>query len=68
MRKLDQLLISDLSLFLVRRYLKYNPYILHPKFRASSHFYDRTTRFVSDMVGNAEDRFSRDVAHMILDA
>ena len=34
---------------------------LNPKFQASSH------RFVSDLVRNPKDRFSRDAAHIIIE-
>ena len=34
---------------------------IHPKF----HFCGSTDRFVSDLVGNAEDRFSHNEAHII---
>ena len=38
-------------------------YFLNPKFQASSHLHC-TAWFVSDLVGNPEDRFSGDTAHM----
>ena len=39
-------------------------YFLIPKFQASSHLYVCTAWFVSDMVGNPEDWFSHNKAHM----
>ena len=40
-------------------------FCLNPKFQASSFFCDCTDRFVSDKVGNPENRFSRVAAHLI---
>ena len=37
---------------------------LTPKFQASSLFCGCTARFVSDLVGNPEDRISRDAAQI----
>ena len=39
-------------------------YLLNPKFQASMHFCDCTARFVWDLVGNPEDGFSRNEAHI----
>ena len=40
---------------------------LNPKFQASSYiFYGCTARFVSDLVGNPEDGFSHNEAHIVL--
>ena len=39
-------------------------YFLNPKFQASSHLRNCTGQFVSDMVVNSEDRFSRVAAHI----
>ena len=38
-------------------------YLLNPKFQASSYLCGCTARFVSDLVGNPEDRFSHNEAH-----
>ena len=40
-------------------------YLLNPKFQASSHFQWPTARFVSDLVGNPEDRFSHNEAQIL---
>ena len=42
-------------------------YILNPKFQASSHLLWLYSRFVSDKVGNPEDRFSHNEAHIFQD-
>ena len=39
-------------------------YYLNPKFQASSHLLWCTARFVWDLVGNPEDRFSHNEAHL----
>ena len=39
-------------------------YLLNPKFQASSILSDCNARFVSDLVGNPEDRFSHNEAHL----
>ena len=44
-------------------YIVQSFYFLNPKFEASI-FFVCTAQFVSDLVRNSEDRFSRDVAHM----
>ena len=45
-------------------------YFLNPKFQVSSHLLWRyvTVRFVSDLVGNPEDRFSREMPLIIRDS
>ena len=40
-------------------------YYLNPKFQASSHIQWQHSPFVSDLVGNPEDLFSHDEAHII---
>ena len=47
-------------------FASYSLYFLYPKFHASTtHIIcDRTARLVSELVGNPEDRFSRDAAHI----
>ena len=40
-------------------------YFLNPKFQASSHHCGCTARFVWDLVGNPEDRFSHNETHII---
>ena len=40
-------------------------FFLNPKFQASSIFCGCTARFVSDLVGNPEDRFSHNEAHLM---
>ena len=52
-RYIDSLSISVQSLF-----------YLNPKFRASSHVLGLYSRFVSDLVGNLEDRFSHNEAQL----
>ena len=39
-------------------------YFLNPKFQASSHLLRLYSLFVSDLVGNPEDRFSDNEAHL----
>ena len=39
---------------------------LNSKFQASSYLCGYTVRFVSDLVGNPEDRFSHNEAHMFI--
>ena len=39
------------------------PLLSKSEFSCLSHLCGRTARFVSDLVGNPEDQFSRDVAH-----
>ena len=41
-------------------------YFLNPKFQASSHLCGCIARFVSDLVGNPEDKFSHNEAHLII--
>ena len=41
-------------------------YFLNLKFQTSSHLLYLTAGFVTDLVGNPEDRFSQDVAHMMI--
>ena len=55
-----------ISAFVFAAYIVYSFYFLYPKFHASTtHIIcDRTARLMSELVGNPEDRFSRDAAHI----
>ena len=53
---------SDHSLCFATQILQYL-YFLNTKFQASSHFCGCTARFVLDLVGIPEDRFSPNEAH-----
>ena len=59
----DRQLISALIL---ATYVAQSLYFLNPKFQASSHFLWHIAWFVSDLVANLEDRFSRDAARLLL--
>ena len=48
----------------ISRYLAL--YFLNPNFQASSFFCGGTALFVSDLVGNPKNRFSRDTAHFTM--
>ena len=64
----DQVTVQLISIFvfdtLIVYSLKY--FKFNAKFQASSHFCGYTGRFVSGLVGNLEDRFSGDAAHLSL--
>ena len=45
------------SLFLLHRMIVQSLYFLNPKFLASSHLLSMYSWFMSDLVGNTEDRF-----------
>ena len=56
-----------ISAFVFARQIVQFLFYLNPKFQASSHLVlcGCTARFMSDLVGNPEDRFSHDEAHFI---
>ena len=53
-----------ISAFLFTTRIVQSLYLLNPKFQASMHFCDCTARFVWDLVGNPENRFSCNEAHI----
>ena len=55
-----------ISAFVFATQIVQSLYFLNPKFQASI-FCGCTARFVSDLVGNPEDRFSHNEAHSIFE-
>ena len=53
-----------ISPFVFATWIVQSLYFLNPKFQASSHLLWLTAHFVSDLVGNPEDRFSHNKAHI----
>ena len=57
---------ADQRLFFATR--KYNPFTSYIRnFKPLAIFCGCTARFVSDLVGNPEDRFSHNEAHILID-
>ena len=65
MRKPDFCICENKEVFVFATWIVQSLFVLNPNSQASTILCGCTARFVSDLVGNPEDRFSQNEAHII---